>query len=80
MVRSARVTAGDAPGLTPASSAPRATSGANRSQSNTFVMPCVTVAMRSRPIPVSMLGLGSGVSLPASSISYCTKTRFQYSR
>ena len=36
--------------------------------------------MRSMPMPVSMLGLGSGVSRPASSISYCTNTRFQYSR
>ena len=80
MVRSARVTAGEEPGLTPAISAPRWTSGANRSVSKTLVTPWVMPAMRSRPMPVSMLPLGSGVSPPDSSMSYWTKTRFQYSR
>ena len=35
--------------------------------------------MRSRPMPVSMLGFGSSVSVLRSSMLYCMKTRFQYS-
>ncbi len=80
MVRRARVTAGEAAGSTPASSAPRSTSGLKRSVSKTLVTPWLMLAMRSSPMPVSMLPLGSGVRLPASSMSYCTNTRFQYSR
>ena len=36
--------------------------------------------MRSRPMPVSMFRLGSGVSEPSAPRSYCMKTRFQNSR
>ncbi|OQC26079.1 MAG: hypothetical protein BWX71_01585 [Deltaproteobacteria bacterium ADurb.Bin072] len=36
--------------------------------------------MRSRPIPVSMLGAGSGVRVPAESRLNCMNTRFQISR
>ncbi len=35
--------------------------------------------MRSSPMPVSMLCAASSERSPRSSISYCTKTRFQYS-
>ena len=80
MVRRARVIAGEAPTSTPASSAPRSTSGRKRSVSNTLVTPWEMLAMRSRPMPVSMLPLASGVRWPDSSMSYCTNTRFQYSR
>ena len=80
IVRRARLTAGEEPGVTPASSAPLATSGTKRSVSNTLVTPWVMPAIRSSPMPVSMLPLASGVRLPASSMSYCTNTRFQYSR
>ncbi len=80
MVCRARTTAADPSGPAPASSAPRATSGANRSVSKTVTTPWVRAAMRSRPMPVSMLGRGSGVSDPPSSMSYWGKTRFQYSR
>ena len=36
--------------------------------------------MRSRPAPVSIDGLGSGVRLPSGAWSYCMNTRFQNSR
>ncbi len=40
---------------------------------------CITVAILSSPIPVSILGFGRGVSLPVLSLSYCMKTRFHNS-
>ncbi|KZC02996.1 hypothetical protein AU375_00709 [Methylobacterium radiotolerans] len=36
--------------------------------------------MRSRPMPVSIDGRGSGFRTPGSSCSYCMNTRFQNSR
>ena len=36
--------------------------------------------MRSRPMPVSIEGLGRATRLPGSICSYCMKTRFQNSR
>ena len=39
----------------------------------------MTAAMRSRPMPVSTEGFGSGVSLPSAERSYCMNTRFQIS-
>ena len=41
----------------------RSISGVNRSVSKLETLPCSTAATRSRPMPVSMEGLGSGVSL-----------------
>ena len=40
---------------------------------------CSSMALRSRPIPVSMFCLGSGVSDPSAWRSYSMKTRFQNS-
>ena len=40
----------------------------NRSVTKTEVTPCLRAAMRSRPMPVSMFCLGSGVSCPSSSM------------
>ena len=36
--------------------------------------------MRSRPMPVSIEGRGSGTRVPGATWSYCMKTRFQNSR
>ena len=44
------------------------------------VHPWSTEVTRSRPMPVSIEGLGRGVSVPALSRSNCMKTRFQISR
>ncbi len=44
----------------PVSSAARAMSGVNRSVSKLETLPCSTAATRSRPMPVSMEGLGAG--------------------
>ena len=55
-------------------------SGRIRSVSHSESTPCSTVSTRSRPAPVSIDGLGSGVSVPVSSRSYCMNTRFQNSR
>jgi hypothetical protein len=41
--------------------------------------PWTTAAIRSSPIPVSIEGLGSGVSRPSALRSNCMKTRFQIS-
>src|SRR5919106_564441 len=48
----------------PASPPTRPMRGANRSVSQLERLPCSTAAMRSRPMPVSMDGRGSGVLLP----------------
>ena len=45
------------------SSAARSISGVNKSVSKLLTLPCSTAATRSRPMPVSIDGLGSGVSL-----------------
>ena len=41
---------------------------------------CMTLATRSRPMPVSMLGLGRGFREPSAWRSNWVKTRFQISR
>ena len=56
-----------------------ATSGAKRSVSKLLRTPSITAVIRSRPIPVSMHGAGSGVRTPGSGWSNSMKTRFQIS-
>jgi len=41
--------------------------------------PCITVAKRSSPMPVSIDGRGSGSRRPPANCSYCMNTRFQIS-
>ena len=75
-----------APYVTPASAAARSRTGRTSSISYRFSTPCSSSATRSRPMPVSMFGRGSGPRTRKSSllrtwsISYCMKTRFQTSR
>ena len=54
--------------------------GTKRSVSKLVRTPCITAAMRSRPMPVSMFRVGSGSSTPPSLRSNCWKTRFQTSQ
>src|SRR4030043_1876767 len=54
--------------------------GAKMSESKFVLLCCKTAVILSSPIPVSMLGFGSGVSLPDSSLLNCMKTRFQSSK
>jgi len=48
--------------------------------SKLLATPCRTAANRSSPAPVSMLGRGSGVNVPAALRSNCMKTKFQSSK
>ncbi len=54
-------------------------SGAIRSVSHTASTPWSRQRIRSRPAPVSICGVGSGVREPSGAWSYCMKTRFQNS-
>ena len=57
-----------------------ASSGAKRSVSKLLSPPCTIDATRSRPMPVSMAGRGSGGRVPSGCLSNWGKTRFQNSR
>ena len=60
-------------------SAAARTIGIIRSMSCPAGTSCITAAIRSRPIPVSMFLFGSGASMPPSRRSNCVNTRFQIS-
>ena len=63
----------------PANSASRSMMGLRTSVAKLLSAPCTTIAMRSKPIPVSMFFCGSGSSTPPSRRSNCVNTRFQIS-
>src|SRR3990172_7541120 len=53
--------------------------GLKRSESKLLLTFCATAESLSSPIPVSMLGFGSGASFPSASLLYCMNTRFHTS-
>jgi hypothetical protein len=75
-IRSRRSVCSSAPRRLCVTSAARSRTEENRSVSYADTASWRTVAMRSKPIPVSTLGAGSGSTIsPASSITNCMKTR-----
>ncbi len=66
-------------GWRPLMSAMAAMTGWKMSMSKLFSTPCITRAMRSRPMPVSMFCMGRGGKEPSGLRSNCWKTRFQTS-
>ena len=80
MIRIARVACSSEPYLRSESSSARSTSGRKPSVSKTEPTSWRIAAIRSSPMPVSMLRWGSSVRLPSSCSSSAMKTWFQYSR